>query len=56
MRRAARPRWSSVLAVVKNPADSIPWISIYIIMLGLLAHFGMTLVKWILRESRRREA
>lgn len=35
--------FSSILAVVKNPADQIPLYSCYMITLGLLLHFGVRL-------------
>lgn len=48
--------WTTVLAVVENPADQWPKWSCYVIALGLLIHLVGKLVRFIQAESRRRHA
>lgn len=53
--QGARPgqRLFSTLAVVDNPADQWPLVSCLVIAVGLLVHFGRTLVRYVRRESNR---
>ncbi len=48
------PRYLSVLAVVRNPADRIPEIACWILFIGLSTHWLMRLVRYLRSESRRR--
>ena len=49
------PPWYSVFEVARNPSDQWPLWASLVILAGLVIHFGAKLLKYIGRESRRRE-
>jgi hypothetical protein len=55
-RPPADGRYYSVLTVVDNPSDQGPLVSLIVITLGLLVHFGLKLIGYLDAEARAREA
>ena len=47
-------RLYTVFEVVENPADQWPTYSIYITTLGLLLHFGWSLLRFILQQTKKK--
>ena len=43
----------SILQVVSNPGWLLPYISCVLVTLGLLIHFGISLTRWMRRESKK---
>jgi hypothetical protein len=43
----------SILQVVQNPGWLLPYISCVLVTLGLLVHFGISLSRWMRRQSRQ---
>jgi hypothetical protein len=41
----------SVLQVVENPGWILPYVSCVLVAVGLLAHFGLSLSRWVKRQS-----
>ena len=41
----------SILQVVENPGWLLPYVSCVLVALGLLVHFGITLTRWVKRQS-----